>query len=580
MLPTAETVTTAQVAGSIRPPPEHVAGDNAQTILQGFNKHFAIFREITRQARGFFIDGNWMAARQAAIDRISLYGSRIGETVDELDRRYRFEEFDSELWQSVKRRYVTLLYQHQQPELAETYYNSVFVRLFDRHYYKNENIFVRPSVSTERLDSDDPVYRSFYPTRDGWRNCLSRILQEADPGLPYEDLIGDIRRIVSDIRDTSRLPGSLPRHFQLQILRPLLYRNRSAYIVGRAIIGPEKRPFIIRLRRSGNGLAYVDRLITSARDIANIFSSARAYFLVDTRFPSALVKFLLTLLPEKMAADLYTQIGFHKQGKAEFYRDFLDHIQRSSDQLETAPGSRGLVMLVFTLPSYPYVFKVIRDRFKPPKDTTRRAVIDKYHMVKMRDRVGRMSDAWEFSYTAFPLERFTDELLDELKTEAASQLMIENDTLIIKHLFIERRLEPLNLFLNRCSGEELEEALCEYGNAIREIAAAGLFPGDLLLKNFGYTRHGRVIFYDYDEVMSIGECKFRKIPPPRYPEDELAAEAWYSIDPNDIFPEEFVTFLVTAPEQKEIFTRLHADLFHVDYWKKLQQTVANNEFPE
>ena len=237
-------------------------------------------------------------------------------------------------------------------------------------------------------------------------------------------------------------------------------------------------------------------------------------------------------------------------------------------------------MLVFTLPSYPYVFKVIRDRFKPPKDTTRRAVIDKYHMVKMRDRVGRMSDAWEFSYTAFPLERFTDELLDELKTEAASQLMIENDTLIIKHLFIERRLEPLNLFLNRCSGEELEEALCEYGNAIREIAAAGLFPGDLLLKNFGYTRHGRVIFYDYDEVMSIGECKFRKIPPPRYPEDELAAEAWYSIDPNDIFPEEFVTFLVTAPEQKEIFTRLHADLFHVDYWKKLQQTVANNEFPE
>ena len=580
MLPTAETVTPAQVAGSIRLLPEHVAGDIAQTILQGFNKHFAIFREITRQARGFFIDGNWVAARQAAIDRISLYGSRIGETVDELGRRYRFEEFDSELWQSVKLRYVTLLYQHQQPELAENYYNSVFVRLFDRHYYKNENIFVRPSVSTERLDSDDPVYRSFYPTRDGWRLCLSRILQEADPGLPYKDLLGDIRRIVSDIRDTSRMPGLLPRHFQLQILRPLLYRNRSAYIVGRAIIGPEKRPFIIRLRRSGNGLAYVDRLITSARDIANIFSSARAYFLVDTRFPSALVKFLLTLLPEKMAADLYTQIGFHKQGKAEFYRDFLDHIQRSSDQIETAPGSRGLVMLVFTLPSYPYVFKVIRDRFKPPKDTTRRAVIDKYHMVKMRDRVGRMSDAWEFSYTAFPLERFTDELLDELKTEAASQLMIENDTLIIKHLFIERRLEPLNLFLKRASGEQLEDALREYGNAVHEIAAAGLFPGDLLLKNFGYTRHGRVIFYDYDEVIPISACKFRKIPPPRYPEDELAGEPWYSIDPNDIFPEEFASFLVTEPEHKEILARLHAELFEADYWKQLQQTVANNEFPD
>jgi isocitrate dehydrogenase kinase/phosphatase len=579
---TVETLKAAKVAGPgpIRLLPEHVAGDIAQTILQGFNKHFSIFREITRQAHGFFIEGNWMAARQAAIDRISLYGTRIGETVDELSRRYRFEAFDSELWQSVKLHYVTLLYQHQQPELAETYYNSVFVRLFDRHYYKNENIFVRPCVSTERLDSDDPVYRSFYPTRDGWRDCLSRILKEADHGLPYADLIRDIRRIVSDIRNAPRIPGVLPKHFQLQILRPLLYRNKSAYIVGRAIIGPEKRPLIIRLRRSDNGQAYVDRLITSTRDIANIFSSARAYFLVDTRFPSALVKFLLTLLPEKMAADLYTQIGFHKQGKAEFYRDFLDHIQRSSDQLETAPGSRGLVMLVFTLPSYPYVFKVIRDRFKPPKDTTRKAVIDKYHMVKMRDRVGRMSDAWEFSYTAFPLGRFTDELLDELKTEAAAQLIIENDTLIIKHLFIERRLEPLNLFLQRASGEELEDGLREYGNAIREIAAAGLFPGDLLLKNFGYTKHGRVIFYDYDEVMSIGECKFRKIPPPRYPEDELAGEPWYSIGPNDIFPEEFATFLVTDPEHKALFTRLHAGLFEANYWKQLQQTVANNEFPE
>jgi isocitrate dehydrogenase kinase/phosphatase len=577
---TTETSKIVKESRAIRLMPQHVAGDIAQTILQGFNNHFAIFHEITRQARGFFIEGNWVAARQAVIERINLYDSRVGETVHELNRRYGYREFDPELWQSVKLHYVTLLYQHHQPELAETYYNSVFVRLFDRHYYNNENIFVRPCVSTERLDNDNPVYRSFYPSRDGWRHCLCRILQEADPGLPYEDLIRDMRRIVSDIRETPRIPGLLPMHFQLQILRPLFYRNRTAFIVGRAVIGPEKRPFIVCLRRSPKGQAYVDRLITSARDIASIFSSARAYFLVDTPVPSALVKFLLTLLPEKNAADLYTLIGFHKQGKAEFYRDFLDHIQRSSDQLETAPGSRGLVMLVFTLPSYPYVFKVIRDRFKPPKNTTRKVVIDKYHLVKMRDRVGRMSDVWEFSYAAFPLDRFTDELLHELRTEAPSQLIIESDTLIIKHVFIERRLEPLNLFLKRAIGAELEDALREYGDAIREIAAAGLFPGDLLSKNFGCTRHGRVIFYDYDEVVPIGDCKFRKIPPARCPEDELAAEPWYSIDPADVFPEEFATFLVTDPEQKQIFTRLHAELFEADYWKQLQKTVAENEFPE
>ena len=230
---------------------------------------------------------------------------------------------------------------------------------------------------------------------------------------------------------------------------------------------------------------------------------------MDTEIPSAVVRFLLSILPEKEAADIYTQIGFHKQGKAEFYRDFLDHLARSTDLIQVAPGARGMVMLVFTLPSYPYVFKLIRDRFAPPKEVTRKQVIDRYHMVKQHDRVGRMSDAWEFSYTAFPIDRFTDELLEELQSDAASQIIIEDDKLIIKHLFIERRLEPLNLYLARANAARADHAIQEYGNAIHEIAAAGLFPGDLLPKNFGVTRYGRVIFYDYDEVVPLAECNFR-----------------------------------------------------------------------
>lgn len=557
-----------------------MVNDIARTILDGFTKHFDIFRTTTREARENFIKGDWMASRRAAIRRISLYDTRVRETIDDLRQHFDTGSLNTELWQEVKFRYMGLLYQHLQPELAETFYNSVFVGLFERHFYNNKFIFVRPSVSTERLDSDDPVYRSFYPIREGWRHTLTRILEEANLGLSFGNLRHDVRTIVADIRRQKILPKHLARHFQIQMLRPPFYRNRVANLVGRIINGPDRYPFILRVRRNEEGKAYVENLVSECNKVSSMFTSARAYFLVETEVPSAVVRFLLDFLAEKTAADLYTQIGFHKQGKAEFYRDFLDHLQRSSDLFETAPGSKGMVMLVFTLPSYPYVFKVIRDHFRPPKDTTRKAVIDRYHMVKQHDRVGRLSDAWEFSYAAFPLDRFTDDLLEELKSEVASQVSIEGEQLVIKHLFIERRLEPLNLYLKRADASGVQHAIKEYGDAIRDIAAAGIFAGDLLVKNFGVTSYGRVVFYDYDEIQPLTECNFRRIPSPRYPEDEMAAEPWYSVGVNDIFPEEFAVFLFGDKEHRKIFEELHPDLLDAWYWQDLQRLIAEDRFPD
>jgi isocitrate dehydrogenase kinase/phosphatase len=559
---------------------QQVVSDIAQTILDGFAKHFEIFHTTTREARNNFITGNWAASRHAAIRRIDLYDTRVRETIEELRQRSDTGTLNADLWQEVKFHYMGLLYRHLQPELAETFYNSVFVGLFERHFYNNDFIFVRPSVSTERLDSDNPVYRSFYPIREGWRHTLTRILLEADLGLPFANLRQDVRTIVADIRHRSNLPRHLARHFQIQMLRPVFYRNRAAYLVGRVINGPDHFPFILRVRRDAEGKAYVENLVSERDEVSSLFNSARAYFLVDCEVPSALVRFLLDFLPVKTAADLYTQIGFHKQGKAEFYRDFLDHLQRSSDPIETAPGSKGMVMLVFTLPSYPYVFKVIRDRFRPPKDTTRQKVIGRYHLVKQHDRVGRLSDAWEFSFTAFPVDRFNDDLLQELKTEAASQVSIEGDRLVIKHLFIERRLEPLNLYLKRADAKETRHAIKEYGDAIRDIAAAGIFAGDLLIKNFGITSYGRVIFYDYDEIQPLGEVNFRKIPLPQHPEDEMSAEPWYSVGVNDVFPEEFAVFLFGDNEQRKLFKEYHPGLLDAEYWKNLQRVVAEDRFPD
>jgi isocitrate dehydrogenase kinase/phosphatase len=553
----------------------------AETILVGFDKHFRIFRDISRQARQLFIESDWAAGRAATRERINLYDTRVAEAIEALKARFAIAELDPTLWQEVKLQYMGLLYEHRQPELAETFYNSVFCRVFDRQYYNNRHIFVRPGLSTAYLEGDRPVYRSYYPTHRGWRATLEEILRSADVGLPFENLRRDLRNIVHLLRHHPGLPvGELRQHFQLQVLTPVFFRNKAAYIVGRAVNGPDRFPFIIPLLDNGRGAVYVDALIIDQDDVANLFSFARAYFMVACDVASALVRFLLSILPSKSAADLYTAIGFHKQGKAEFYRDFLHHLGHSTDQLIVAPGIKGMVMTVFTLPSYPYVFKVIKERFRPPKETTRENVKAKYTMVKQHDRVGRMADTWEFSHAAFPLERFSDELLAELQREVPSLLAIEGDQVIIRHLYIERRLVPLNLYLETADGPSMRHALQEYGDAIKQMAAAGIFPGDLLFKNFGVTGHQRVIFYDYDEIVPMEEINFRHIPPPRFPEDEMASEPWYSVGPDDVFPEEFRTFLFSGPVQRRVFVELHPELLEADYWKSLQQTIREGGFPD
>lgn len=553
----------------------------AETILDGFNRHYRIFLEITAAARERFIACDWQGQRQAASDRINLYTQRVAEATERLNNEFSLdEEVDEELWREVKLRYIGLLYEHKQPELAETFYNSVFTWLFHRRYYNNDNIFVRPGLSTEFLDDNDPVFDSYYPTRIGLTRSIRAILEGCDCQLEFEDLNRDVRRLVDHVK-RKRLPRmKLRKHFHLQVLRAPFYRNKAAYVVGRAINGADVYPFVVPVLNNGRGRAYVDSLLMDGDDIANLFSFARAYFMVETRIPAAVVRFLARMLPTKTKADLYTAIGLQKQGKSEFYRGFLHHLAHSTDQLDIAPGVKGMVMSVFTMPSYPYVFKVINDRFPPPKEVDRATVKRKYQIVKMHDRVGRMADTLEYSYAAFPVARFKRKLMDELKKKCGNNMEFEGDKVIFRHIYIERRLDPLNLFFERATTQEKEGAMIGFGNALKEMAAANIFAGDLLYKNFGVTRHGRVIFYDYDEIEFMTDVNFRRIPPPRTLEDEMSAEPWYSVGPNDVFPEEFEHFLLIDKDLRRFFMKHHRDLLDADYWKGLQRDIEQGVTPD
>lgn len=549
----------------------------AKTILKGFNKHYRIFLEITRSAKDRFEQCEWDADRKAARKRITLYGKRVSEAIETLHKEFDLEEFDEKLWKKVKIEYINRLYEHKQPELAETFYNSVFTSLFHRRYYNNDNIFVRPAVSTEYLDGDDTTYTGFYPTRNGLTRTVRQILELNDLSISYEDLNRDVRRLVQVIKNDILPRIEFRKHFQLRVLKNLFYRNKAGYIIGMGVNGDEIIPFAIPVLNNGEGKLTVDALIHESDDIANLFSFARAYFMVDTKTPSAIVNFVLRILPTKSKSDIYTAIGLQKQGKTDFYRDFLHHLKHSSDQLEIAPGIKGMVMTVFNLPSYPYVFKVINDHFPPPKKTTRTQIKEKYQIIKMHDRVGRMADTLEYSYAAFPLDRISDELMREFEEKIPSSIEIESGMLIIRHLYIERRLDPLNLYLTNPANDG-EAAILEYAQAIKDMAVANIFPGDLLLKNFGVTRHGRVIFYDYDEIEFMTDMNFRHIPEPMTPEQEMASEPWYSVGDYDAFPEEFIRFITGNPILKRLIIENFNDLFNADYWKSVQEDIRNRRY--
>ncbi|MGD2140681.1 MAG: bifunctional isocitrate dehydrogenase kinase/phosphatase, partial [Burkholderiales bacterium] len=459
------------------------------------------------------------------------------------------------------------------PELAETFFNSVSCRMLHRSYYHNDFIFVRPTLSTEHIDSDPPVYRSYYPAKFGLRTSINQMLRDFGLRNPFRNLNRDLRYLTSALRARLPRPFHPEANHQIQVLSSLFFRNKGAYVIGKIINGDAEYPFAVAILRNDDGSAYLDAALLETREIAILFGFSRAYFMVEMEVPSGYVRFLSSLLPNKPAAELYTMLGLQKHGKTLFYRDFLHHLRHSSDEFVVAPGIRGLVMLVFTLPSYPYVFKVIKDEISPPKEVTQQQVKEKYLLVKRHDRVGRMADTLEYKDVALPIARFAPELIEELRALAPSLIDEDGDTLLIRHLYVERRMMPLNMFLDQASPQELARAVDDYGLAIRQLAAANIFPGDMLFKNFGVTRYGRVVFYDYDEIVYMTECNFRRIPPPRTPEDEMSAEPWYPIGAGDVFPEEFATFLLNNKAVRAAFKKHHADLLDAQFWNDTKSRI-------
>jgi len=551
---------------------QDLARQTAAEIFAAFEDYNHAFRAITRRAERRFVEREWQLGQRDAVERIELYDRRVEKCLADLVGRLGRHIAEESMWREIKAEFASLIAVCPDRKFDATFFNSLTRKVFKTVGVNRDVEFA--TVADEEGESHGPPLPGELPLRASTPGAdLLTAVAHLLAGVPwarhYADQAASARFIAEEVEAMVRARSLAREGLHFEVLQPVFYRATRAFLVGKLSGDGWTLPLIIAFAHPDDGIV-ADAVMMSEYEVRPLFGFSRSYFHADLPAVEPAIKYLSSIMPGKPVDEIYTVLGRAKQGKTERYRSLFRHLARSTDSFVHAEGIRGMVMIVFTLYSSELVFKVIRDRFAEPKTASRQEVMAKYQFVFQHDRVGRLVDAQEFRQLRFPKSRFSPELLQEMLASASSTCRVESDDLIIGHCYMERRMKPLDVFLREASPDAARRAIRDYGQAIRDLALSNVFPGDLLLKNFGVSRHGRVVFYDYDELCLVTECSFRDLPEARDDEDEMRAEPWFFVGPTDVFPEQFLDFLGLRGELRQEFLRHHADLLTADYWRKLK----------
>jgi isocitrate dehydrogenase kinase/phosphatase len=545
-----------------------LANVGARTIHQAYGAYRDQFEAITARARRRFEKQDWQGMQADATERLGLY-RRIVDLVEASIRELLGDRIQNKLiWASMKAVYSGLIADYDTWELAETFFNSITRRIFTTVGVDPQIEFVATDFETPPTPSKRPIYRT-YGRQPSTADLVQAIVRDYELNVPFANLQEDSKLAAGRIEEQLLNLGALRAVERVEMIKEPFFRGMGAYLIGRLFSASHLIPFALALIHSDKGLI-IDAVLLDENATSILFSFARSYFHVEVDRPHDLVQFLRTIMPRKRVAELYISLGYNKHGKTELYRDLLHHLTYSNDRFEKAQGQEGMVMTVFTMPNYDMVFKLIKDRFNYPKDSTRKEVMAKYDLVYRHDRAGRLVDAQAFEYLQLHRSRFEESFLEELLERAAHSVELDGENIIINHCYVERRVIPLDIYVQEAADNAARSAILDYGRAIKDLANSNIFPGDMLLKNFGVTRHGRIVFYDYDELCFLVDCNFRRLPPALAPEDELSSEPWFHVNPGDIFPAEFESFLGLSGELRHLFKQHHGDLFDIPFWRNTQ----------
>jgi len=557
-------------------PDNRLVAECAKAIYEGFLRYNENFARITTCAQRRFEQRDWQGHRQDIVERVDLYEKSVRRIINLLTRRLGPRLTDHALWNDLRWHYGQRIANMYDAGFMKTFFNSITRRIFDTAGVDSRLEFISPAPD-EGFNAIESLRLKRYPYWTSLEELFSEALGDFHFEIPWADIESDISYLSREVqRHVQVYLDEFGELLRIEFIDTVFYQSSRAYLIGRLIQDGHVSPLVLALENADDGIR-VDAALMDEDEVSIVFSYTRSYFFADPNTVVGAVYFLHSILPRKPIDELFTVLGRLRQGKTERHRIFTNHLNATRDRFVHAEGDTGLVMLVFTLPSYDLVFKVIRDRFGPPKTIGRNDVINKYRLVSRHDHAGRLIDTQEFLNLEFPANRFSRRLLDDLLTGAAETVRMDGDKLLFGHVYVERRVRPLNLYLREVNRSAADNAILDYGQTLRDLADTNIFPGDLLLKNFGVTRHGRVVFYDYDEVVLVTDCQFRELPEPRDDEELLSAESWYYVDERDVFPQEFIRFLALDKRLRDLFVQVHGDLLQPDYWRNIRQRLLADE---
>lgn len=564
-----------------------IATKLARAVFAGFEAMFATFLNITLGAQSRFEQRQYHEVQSAMRERLQVYERQV-KSVSEAVKVIAYAELSCpQTWQLAKNIYGNMVKNHENEPIAHTFFNSTFGAIWDDKKIRTVHLFVlKAKYRTQPRPYDSLVKR--ISLQNGFNSAIKTLITNQVFRVPFSNLNQDVATLQANLTQ-----GAKQQCRQVYELINLndgyieyayshFYRNKACYLIGRCIAkNGDNMPFAIAILNTPKGLK-IDAVMMGADQLSLLFGFARTYFMVDTDQPARYVDYLSVLMPHKQRFELFNAIGFIKHAKTEFYRYKVDTTKNSpaSFKYVAAPGTPGMVMLVFTIAGSDHVYKVIKDKFSAPKTATKAQVKEKYNFVKQADRVGRLVDTHEFRYLAFDLSRFSEQLLQQMKEHIGSSLIISGKALILKHVYVERKMTPLNLYINDCDSKALAQVMLDYGRAIKDLAGANIFPGDMLMKNFGVTRWGRIVFYDYDEICPLTDCNFREVPQTQNALEELSSDSYFDIEPNDIFPSQFKVFFSANELAFNAFNSHHSDLFNAQFWQTCQQQVQQGYLPD
>ncbi|WP_165735340.1 bifunctional isocitrate dehydrogenase kinase/phosphatase [Pseudoalteromonas sp. C8] len=564
-----------------------VASKLARSVFAGFEAMFSQFLNITLGAQSRFEQRQYHSVQSAMRERLQVYEREV-KNVSEAVRIIAYAELTCpQTWQLAKNIYGDMVENHENKPIAHTFFNSTFGAIWDDKKIRTVHLFVlKAKYRSEPRSYESLVSR--VSLHNGFNNAVKTLITNQVFRVPFSHLERDVATLQSTLMQGAKQQCKQVYELinlndgYIEYANSLFFRNKACYLIGRCIAkNGDNMPFAIAILNTDEGLK-LDAVMMGADQLSLLFGFARTYFMVDTDKPARYVDYLSVLMPHKQRFELFNAIGFIKHAKTEFYRHKVDTTKNSPANFKyvTAPGTPGMVMLVFTIEGLDYVYKVIKDKFSAPKTATKAQVKEKYNFVKQADRVGRLVDTHEFRYLAFDLSRFSDELLEQMKSQIGSSMVISGKALILKHVYVERKMTPLNLYITRCDNKTLERVMHDYGKAIKELAGANIFPGDMLMKNFGVTRWGRVVFYDFDEICPLTDCNFREVPQTQNALEELSSNSYFDIAENDIFPSQFKVFFSANEIAFNYFNNEHSNLFLATFWQGSQQQVHNGYLPD